>query len=239
MKKKIALAILAALVANMMLGCSSAPNISSTSETTEATSTTTEATTTTTTSETTTTVKELLESDFDIQEYIYVPWYSKENTDCLLVIKNNSTESAYVKFNITAYDKDDNVIGATNIPYSFLGAGEETVSFGIFEGVRGVDHISRKMTISDGGNKEPEIGTIVAEAHINKNNVVLTIANNGQNEATDFYAFVMFLDKNGKPVDYTLSDKFYTLAAGDSTSIQLKTYVKYASLKVFFIDARD
>jgi len=237
MKKKIALVVLAAMAATMMFGCSSAPNSSSASETTtEATTTTTEATTTT--SETTTTVKELLESDFDIQEYIYVPWYKKENTECLLVIKNNSTESAYVKFNITAHDKNDNVIGATSIPNYFLGAGEETVIYGIFEGVTGVDHITRKMTISDGGTKEPQVGTLEAKAHVNKNNVVLTISNNGQSEATEFYAYVLFFDKNGKIVDYTSSDEIYSLPAGDSTSIQLKTYVKFASLKVYFVDVR-
>lgn len=240
MKKKIALVVLASLAATIMFGCSSAPSSSSTSETAGATTTTTTTTAeaTTTTSETTTTVKELLESDFEVQEYIYVPWYKKENTDCLLVIKNNSTESAYVKFNITAHDKNDNTIGAASTPTYFIGPGEETICYCIFEDVRGVDHVTRKMTISDGGTKEPEIGSLEAKTHVNKNNVVLTISNNGQNEATSIYAYVLFFDKNGKIVDYTITDEIYSLPAGDSTSLQLKTFVKFASLKVYFVDGR-
>lgn len=237
MKKKIAMIIIGAIATAMLFGCSSAPNNTGSNETTTEVTSTTEATTTTT-SETTTTAKELLESDFEVQEYIYVPWFKKENTDCLLVIKNNSTESAYVKFNITAHDKKDNVIGAASTSSYFIGPSEETFVYCTLEDVTGVDHITRKMTISDGGTKVPEIGSLVAETHVNKNNVVLTISNNGQNEATEIYAYVVFFDKNGKVVDYTITDEIYSLPAGDSTSVQLKTYVKYASLKVYFVDGR-
>ncbi len=238
MKKKIAMIIIGAIATAMLFGCSSAPNNTGSNETTtEVTSTTTEATTTTT-SETTTTAKELSESDFDIQEFLFVPWFDKENTHCVLVLKNNSNESVRVSFNLTAHDKQDSVIGATDASAYFIGPNEETVCVGIFEGVTGVDHITRKMSISDADNKEPEIGSLEAETHVNKNNVVLTIANNGEKEATDFYTYILFFDKNGKIVDIGVTDKIYSLAAGDKTSIQLKTYVKFASTKLYFVDNR-
>ena len=190
MKKKIAMIIIGAIATAMFFGCSAAPNNAGSDETTtEVTTTTTEATTTT--------VKQLSESDFGIQEFIFVPWFDKENTHCVLVLKNNSTESVRVSFNLTAHDNQNNVIGAADASVYFIGPDEETVCVSIFEGVTGVDHITRKMTISDAGNNEPEIGLLEAETHVNKNNVVLTIANNGEKEATDFYAYILFFDKNG------------------------------------------
>ena len=237
MKKKIAMIIIGTIATAMLFGCSSAPNNASLGETTtEVTTTTTEATTTT--SQTTTTVKQLSESDFGIQEFVFVPWFDKENTHCVFVLKNNSTESARVSFNLTAHDKQDSVIGATDVSTYFIGPDEETVCVGIFKDVTGVDHISRKITISDAGSYEPEIGSLEAETHVNKKNIVLTIANNGEKEATDFYAYILFFDKNGKIVDVGVTDKIYSLNSGDKTSIQVATYVKFASLKVYFVDSR-
>ncbi len=236
MKKKIAMIIIGAIAAAMLFGCSSAPNNVGSSETTaEVTTTTTEATTTTT--EATTTKKPITESDFEITEYISTFSYDKENTYYTMIIKNNSEEAVKLEFNLTAHDSKDGVIGATDAYVFLVGSGEETVVVSRFDNVRGVDHVSRKMSINEDVKLEPEIGKLESETHINKKNVVLTITNNGENEATEFYAYLLFFDKNGKLVDFT-SEEIYTLKAGDVYTKQFETYVKYSSVKVYYRDVR-
>lgn len=237
MKKKISLVVLTLLAVCLMFGCTSAPQNSNANETsTEATTTTTEVTTTTTT-EATTTAKPVTESDFDITEYLGTFSYDKSDTYYFMVIKNNSEQAVKLDFNLTAHDSKDSVIGATDAYVFLLGPGEETVVASFFEKVRGVDHVTRKMTINEDVKLEPEIGKLESETHINKKNVVLTITNKGEEEATEFYAYLLFFDKNGKLVDYT-NEEIYSLMPGATYSKQFDTYVKYNSVKVYYRDVR-
>jgi uncharacterized protein YcfL len=223
MKRKLTLLILTTFAVALMFGCSSTPQTSNVSESsTEATTTTTEATTTTT--EATTTAKPVTESDFDITDYIVTFSYDKEDTHYFMIIKNNSTEAVKLDFNLTAYDSKDNVIGATDAYVFLVGPGEETIVYSYFDDVRGVHHVSRKMTIIEDVRFEPQIGKLESETHINKKNVVLTITNNGDNEATEFYAYLLFLDKNGKIVDCT-SEEIYSLKPGEKYTKQFNTYL--------------
>lgn len=235
MKKKIAIVILSALTATTLLGCSSTTKSSATSEsTTEVTTTTTVATTTT---EATTTAKPVTEDDFEITEHIATFSYDKEDTCYFMIIKNNSTETVRLEFNLKAHDSKDNVIGATDAYVLLLGPGEETVCFSFFKGVRGVDHVSRIMTINENVKLEPQIGKLESETHINKKNVILTVTNKGENEATEFFAYLLYFDKNGKLVDYS-SEEIYSLMPGATYSKQFDTYVKYSTVKVYYSDVR-
>ena len=236
MKKKITCIIFAVFVIPMLFGCSSATNIGVTSEqSTEEITTTTTATTTTVA---TTTTKAVSESDLDISEYLLErESFTGTSTWYFLVVKNNSTSVIRMSYNAVARDADDKAIGAADGYSIVIGPGGEAVTFTFFEDVTGVDHVSRNLTIEEADEYRPELGNLEAETSINKNNIVVTITNNGEKAVTDFYVDVLYYDKDGKLVDCS-AEKIIEILPGASTAKQIETYYKYDSVKILYSDAQ-
>lgn len=236
MKKKIACIVFAVFVIPVLFGCSSTTNTNATSEQSMEEITTT--TTATTTTVATTTTKAVSESDLDISEYLLErESFTGTSTWYFLVVKNNSTSIIRLSYNAVARDADDKAIGAADGFPIVLGPGGEAITFTFFEDVTGVDHVSRTLTLEETDKFRPEISNLEAEASINKSNVVVTITNNGEKAAKNFYVDVLFYDKDGKFVDCS-SEKIDELLPGASTAKQIEAYVKYDSVKILFSDAQ-
>ena len=188
-----------------------------------------------TTEETTTTAKKVSESEFDIQEYKYEN--SIGDTLYFLVIKNNSTQAVGVSFNMVAYDKKNNTIGAADGSINVIGPGEESIGTCYFDGVKGIDHVEYDMSFDEAPYYEPVIGKLEVVKNINKKNVVVTVTNKGDKPAQFVEAYALFFNKNGKVIGYRssyLTDNDSEIKPGAKRSAQLGVYKGFSTVKVFF-----
>ena len=214
MKKTLALFIVFSLCVTMLSGCSTATNNSS-SETSEVTETTAEAPTVSTFK------NGLSENDFEVQEYIVIPSHNEENTDCIIVIKNNSSDSvSSIEFEVTAYDAKDNVVGTGTITILKLSPGDETIGTCSFEGVKNIDHITRKLSKCEVGTFEPVNETLDIKL-VEMDNMYLTysVTNNNTKALTAAFLYVLLFDKDGNLVDYTIGGVMDRLPKGDTTVV--------------------
>ena len=175
---------------------------------------------TTTTTEATTSVPTfangLSENDFNIQEHLINPSFDKENTHCLLEIKNNSSEYIQIIiFEVTAYDSKDNVIATETTNANYLAPGEETLCHCSFENVKGIDHITRKITNCQTGSFDPvNVETkLIAQ---NKYKLVFSIMNNNTNRYFDScFIYVLLYDQDGNLVNYSVGGVLDTIPPGN------------------------
>ena len=230
MKRIIAIIMLAAVCTTMLSGCSSATK--NTSETTtEATTTTTEATTFPTFE------NGLSESDFEINEYIVIPSFNEEDTECLLVVKNNSSESVKsINFEVIAYDANNNVVGTNTAYVSKLNPGDETLGTCTFEGIKNVDHISREITKCEVGTFDPDSLDIKL---VDMDNMYLyySVTNNNTKNLSTAYLYVLLFDKDGNLVDYTIGWVTDRILKGDTKVVTawVGTAKEYDSSKMYCI----
>ena len=227
-------------VAMSALFCTACVSVSETGATTSGTlATTTEVdnreTTEESTEETTTTAKEVSKSEFDIQEYKYES--SIGSTYYFLVVKNNSSTAVGISFNMVAYDKSNNTIGAGNGSIDIVGPGEETIGYCFFDDVKGVDHVEYEMSFDESPYYVPVVGKLEAVKNINKKNVVVTVTNKGDIPAEFVEAHALFFNKQGTIIGYSsayLTDDDSEIKPGKKLSAQLDLYKGYNSVKVFF-----
>lgn len=213
MKKVLALFTAVLLCVTMLSGCSSATN--NTSETTEATTTTTEAPTLPTFD------KGLSENDFEIHEYVVIPSFDEEEPTCLIVVKNNSSESVRsIEFKVTAYDAKENVVGTETATVNYLTPGYETIGSCTFKGVKNVDHITREITKCEVSSFESDNETLDVKL-VEMNNMYLTysVTNNNTKALSTAFLYVLLFDKDGNLVDYTMGWVIDRLPKGDTTVV--------------------
>ncbi len=232
-----ALTLAVAMTTIMSTACISVSEAGATSSETLATTTEVDnrETEETTTEETTSTAKPVSKSEFDIQEYKY------ENSigDSLyfLVIKNNSTQAVGISFNMVAYDKKNNTIGADDGSIAVIGPGEESIGYCYFDGVKGIDHVEYDMSFDESPYYEPVIGKLEVVKNINKKNVVVTVTNKGEKPAQFVEAYALFFNKNGKVIGYRsayLTDSDSEIKPGAKRSAQLGVYKGFNTVKVYF-----
>ncbi len=239
--KAIAVTMAVAMTAVMSTACISVSEAGATTSGTLATTAevdnreTAEDTSEETPEETTTTAKPVSKSEFDIQEYKY------ENSigDSLyfLVIKNNSTQAVGISFNMVAYDKKNNTIGADDGSIAVIGPGEESIGYCYFDGVKGIDHVEYDMSFDESPYYEPVIGKLEVVKNINKKNVVVTVTNKGEKPAQFVEAYALFFNKNGKVIGYRsayLTDSDSEIKPGAKRSAQLGVYKGFKTVKVYF-----
>lgn len=182
---------------------------------------------------TTETVKKVSESDFNVKEYFY---QSLDSTYCFLVIKNNSSSAVGISFNVTAFDKADNTIGADNGEIDILGPGEETIGKVFFDEVKGVDHVSYTMTFDETPYYIPVLNGLDVVKNVNKKNVVVSVTNKGDKAAEYVEAYALFFDKNGKLIGHESSyiiDADDQIKPGAKMSKQLTSYKSFKNVEVF------
>ena len=235
--KAIAVTLVVAMSAIMSTACLSVTETGSTTSGTLATTAEVDnrETAEETTEETTATAKKVSESEFDIQEYKYEN--SIGDTLYFLVIKNNSTQAVGVSFNMVAYDKKNNTIGAADGSINVIGPGEESIGTCYFDGIKGIDHVEYDMSFDEAPYYEPVIGKLEVVKNINKKNVVVTVTNKGDKLAQFVEAYALFFNKNGKVIGYRssyLTDNDSEIKPGAKRSAQLGVYKGFSTVKVFF-----
>ena len=235
--KVLAVTLAAAMTAIMSTACLSVTEAGETTSGTLATTTEVDnrETEETTTEETTTTAKPVSKSEFDIQEYKYEN--SIGDTLYFLVVKNNSNQAVGISFNMVAYDKKNNTIGAADGSINVIGPGEESIGTCYFDSVKGIDHVEYDLSFDDAPYYEPVIGKLEVVKNINKKNVVVTVTNKGEKPAQFVEAYALFFNKQGKIIGYRsayLTDNDSEIKPGAKRSAQLGVYKGFNTVKVYF-----
>ncbi len=185
----------------------------------------------------TTVADTVTESDFDIKEYIYESTLgTMGNTYGFLVIKNNSSKAVGVNINMTAFNVEDNVIGADSESIKVIGPGEETLAYCWFENVTGVDHVSYTLSFNETPSYSPVLNDLDVVQTINENNVIVTVTNNGDKAALYPEAHALFFDSDGKVVNYRstyIMDGNSEIKPGSTISEDIESYEDFDTVVVY------
>ena len=222
------------LVVTVFAGMAMASGSSSGSTSTTAGDGETKATTEIVDNRETTVADKVTESDFDIKEYIYES--ALGNTYGFLAMKNNSSKAVGVNINMTAYNSENNVIGADSESVSVIGPGEETLCHCWFENVTGVDHVSYTLSFDETPSYSPVLNDLDLVQTINDHNLIVTVTNNGSTAALFVEAHALFLDADGNVVYYTSTyviDGESEIKPGSTISEALECYDDFDTAVVY------
>ncbi len=179
------------------------------------------------------------DSDFAVKEYLY------ENSigDSLyfLVVKNNSSKTVGIDGNMTAYDANDNVIGAGSGSIDVLGPGEESIMNFYFSSVSGIDHVAYTMGYDTDPYYTSGLADLDVVQNINDKNVVVTVTNNGSEASKFLEAYALFLNSEGKVVGYNstyITDGDSEIKPGATLSKQLDAYEAFETVEVYLTGRR-
>ena len=191
------------------------------------------------TGKTTEVKSDVSESDFAVEEYIY-----EDSIGCshsYLVITNNSSKTVGIDVNMTAYDKDNGVIGAGSGSIDVIAPGEQSIATVFFDFVQAIDHTEYSLSFDTSPYYESGLADLEIEEHVNDKNVVVTVTNNGSKATKFLQGYALFFDASGNVVD---SDSTYIvdgdseLKPGATLSQQLSSYKGFDTVKVFFTARR-
>lgn len=167
--------------------------------------------------------------NFSFTEYKYEDDYS---TQFLVAVKNNSNVTISLSANATAYDANNQMLGAADSSIDVLGSGEESVLFFYFDGVKGADHIDYKDNLQYGVDLyyQPVISNLSVQEAANANGLTVAITNNGSVPAEYVEVYAVYTDANGTPIEISSNycvDSNSEIAPGATQSTTVDYYRDY------------
>lgn len=157
-----------------------------------------------------------------------------------VVVKNTSDEAYEIGGNATAKDSAGNTIGADDFSIDVLGAGETSIGYFYFDGVKNVASVDYSLTTGK-SYYEPVMSDLSVEQNINNKNVVITVTNNGTKAAKFVEAYAIFLDANNNVVKYDstyITDNDSEIKSGATLSAQLDSYESFDHVEVYLTGRR-
>ncbi|NCB33167.1 MAG: hypothetical protein EOM64_04710 [Erysipelotrichia bacterium] len=173
---------------------------------------------------------ELKLDDLGITEYKFENDYA---TEYLLAVKNNSSLTATIMTNATAYDASGNMLGAADGMVDDIGPGEESCMTLYFNDVKGIDHIEYRNNMQYKIDLcKPVLSGLSVQQAVNGDALTLAITNNNEYAAEFVQGYAVFLDANNNAVGMNntyFCDANYEIAAGATQSATLDYYYSYSN----------
>lgn len=178
---------------------------------------------------------EFSENDFETKGYLYENTIG--DTIYFLSIKNNSNQTIKVSGNATAYDGNQNAIGADSSDLYALGTGEEQILCFYFDSVVGVENVEYTLDYKNDNIFKSAIPYLEIQESINDKNIVISVTNLGSYPASFVEAYALFLDNNGNVVNYNsvyIVDDDSEIKSGATISEQITSYEYFSEVKTFY-----
>lgn len=182
----------------------------------------------------------LSDDEFNIVEYGYEN--SIGSSQYYLIITNNSTIDVGIDGNMTAYDADNNVIGAANSSIDILAPGEQSIAPFFFNSVSGIDHVEYTLSYDTSPYYKPVISDIEFVQHINDKNVVIMATNNGDEPAKFVQAYALFFDADNNIVYSNsgyITDDDSEIKPGATLSTQLDAYGTFDHVECYYTGRKN
>ncbi len=178
--------------------------------------------------------------DLEIKEYSYDLYGT---TEYFLVIKNLTDYTFDLSANVIAYDKENDMIGATDGEIDVLGPGETSIMPLFFMNVSGIDHIDysgMKYTIDP--YYKPVISGLSVKESQKGSNLILAVTNNNDYPAEFVEAYALFFDKKNKLIGYDsqyFTDDASEIKPNDTIIQQLTSFKKFDHVEYYFTGRAD
>lgn len=172
--------------------------------------------------------------------YLYESDYS---TEYFLELTNNSGMDLYPCGNIVAYDRDGNMIGATNSYITMLGDGETgLMQFYFGKKTAEVNDIQYSLSYTNPYGTESIQKDIEVSAEEAGDKISVTLVNNGELTATYPEVSILFLDADGNVCGYETcspANENYELPGGEEATAEVYVPEEYDSYKVYLLAYAD
>lgn len=176
------------------------------------------------------------DEDFQIVEKSYESSFG--DTMWYLIVTNNSEYDVGFSANGVAYDGNGNIIGADDASIDILGTGQTSICYFYFDSVPEIDHIDYTCSYETDTYYTDVIHNLSSQITINDANVVVSVTNEGTEEAEFVQAYALFLDGQGNIVgqDNTyVTDNDSEIKPGATITKQLTVYEQaFGTVEVYF-----
>lgn len=151
---------------------------------------------------------------------------------------NNSEYDVGFAANGVAFDDNGNTIGADDASIDILGAGQTSICCFYFDSVPDIDHVDYTCSYETDTYYTDVIHNLSSRITINDANVVVSVTNEGAEEAEFVQAYALFLDGQGNIVDQDntyVTDNDSEIKPGATITKQLAVYGKaFETVEVYF-----
>ena len=177
------------------------------------------------------------DADFEIIEKPFVNSFG--DTLWFLIVTNNSEYDVGFSANGAAYDASGNIIGAADTSIDILGTGQTSICYFYFDSVAGIDHVEYTCNYDTEVRYYSDVlHNLSAQVTINDANVVVSVTNNGTEEADFVEAHALFLDSQGNVVGHDstyVTDNDSEIKPGATITKQLTIYGQsFDTVEVYF-----
>lgn len=175
------------------------------------------------------------DGDFSVREYKYE---SLDSTIWFLIVTNHSQYDVSIKANSVAYDKSGKSVGAGSATIDVIGAGQTSICCFYYMDVVGIDHIDYQMFYDTNLYYSDVIHSLTVNSTPNRENVTVSITNNGSKPAEFVEAYALFFDSDHNVVSYDtayFTDSDYELKSGATITEQLNAYDNYSTVSVYLV----
>ncbi len=173
------------------------------------------------------------DTDFSITEYKYEDSFG--DTLWFLIIQNNSEYDVSISANGIAYDLSGNTLGADDTSIDILGAGQSSICYFCFDGVKNVDSVKYQLFYDTNPRYKDVLHDLSINATINDSNVIVSVTNNGVAPAQFVQVYALFLDNAGYTVGYDsayITDDDSEIKSGATITKQLDTYSTFSDVEI-------
>lgn len=139
-------------------------------------------------------------NEFEYKGYLYAngiaTWY-------YYVVKNNGSSTVTLNGEAVATDVSGSQVGTSTASIDVLGPGETSLMEFYFSDSAEVDKVDVSVSSSTDVQYQPIISNLAVKASQNPNNLTLAITNNSSVNAQNVMSYALFMDSDGKVVDYS------------------------------------
>ena len=251
--KKLSIFVVFILIVSLLMGCTSQvkpgdtdtkseqgqntePDSGSQSETTDSTPAESDKTDTVDTADTGKQENAFTDDDFEVTEYSYNSGWG--GIYYFLVVKNNSDTAVKVTASGTLKDSDGNTIDDDDTAIDVLGPGEESIGYFYFYGDSESSSVDYEIDYSAAFFRKPVLSSLEVEKTFNDRNIILSTTNTGDDNAEYVQAHALFLDGDGKVIEYEntyVTDGDSEIKSGKTTYTQLNfSEENYDNVLIYF-----
>ena len=174
------------------------------------------------------------DDDFTLTEYSLENGYG--DTYWILVVENGSEYDVEVTVNATAYDREDNVLGAGKSSIDVVGPGQTSLCYLYFTDVEDMASVRYQLFYDTDLYYDDVLYGLSAQTNISGRDVDVSVTNNGSDPAEFVEAYVLFFNDADELVyaDYAyFTDDDYEIKCGDTITKQLSAYVSFSYVEVY------
>lgn len=174
-----------------------------------------------------------------IKEYSYE---GSDKTYHIMIVKNTGEKTVDLSSESIAYDKENNILGASYGEVKAVGAGCTSILYEYYTGISGISYYKTNFSKTEDDYYKSVLEYLKSDISVSEDKVLVTCKNTGSETAEYVEAKVLFFDDNGKLVYFDeryLTDDNHEIKPDFAISQYISCKVPFSSAEVYLTGRRS